>query len=51
MLRIYASDLDQILNMPVQVSSKVVLEAHDIPRHKSGDMPVDMFWLHDEYDG
>ena len=28
----------------LQVSYEVVLEAHDIPRPKSGDLPMDRFW-------
>ena len=34
----------------IQVSRNVVLEAHDIWRRGSGDMPKDRFWSHDKHD-
>ena len=32
------------LHKSEKVSRKVVLEAHDIPRHRSGDLPKNRFW-------
>ena len=49
MLRIYASHVIETPNKHLQVSSRVVLEAHDIPRPGSGDLPVNRVWLDAEW--